>query len=163
MELNVRLSTIPLLRHTLDALNSGFATIMQPLVDYEFTNNKKLQLNLLLTLPEILTSSTLCTVEQLLPINYQNKGHCFGSPLPRADLSLLTCGNKRLVLHNTELDHCFQDDTTILCPANVLNTVSEPHWLGLPWTSDAKLKFTHLHQVLSHCRPLQPKRDVLFT
>jgi len=156
MELNVRLSAIPPLRHTLDALKSGFAAIMQPLVDYEFTNNKKLQLNLLLTLPEIPAGSALCTVEQLLPINYQNKGHCFGGPLPRADLSLLMCGTKRFVLRNTELDRCFQDDTTILCPANVLDTVTEPHWLGLPWTPDAKLQFTQLHQVLSHCLPLQP-------
>ncbi|KAL9955895.1 hypothetical protein ACROYT_G037293 [Oculina patagonica] len=59
-ELNVRLATIPTLVHTLDALKSGFATIIQPLVDYEFQQNKKLQLNLLFTLPEIASSKSLC-------------------------------------------------------------------------------------------------------
>ena len=49
MELNVRL--VRLAAHTLDALKSGFATIIQPLVDYEFQQHKKLQLNLLFTLP----------------------------------------------------------------------------------------------------------------
>lgn len=109
-----------------------------------------------MTIPEIPADSALCTVQQLLPINYRNKGHFFGGPLPRADLSLLTCGNKRFVLRNTKLERCFQDETTILCLANVLNTVSEPQWLGLPRTPSVKLQFTQLHQVVSHCRPSPP-------
>ena len=56
MELNIQLATIPTLVHMLDALKSGFAAIIQPLVDYEYQHNKKLQLNLLFTLPEILSS-----------------------------------------------------------------------------------------------------------
>ena len=36
MELNVRLVAIPTLVYTLDALKSGFAAIIQPLVDYEY-------------------------------------------------------------------------------------------------------------------------------
>ena len=94
MELNVRLvrlAAIPALAHTLDALKSGFATIIQPLVDYEFQQHKKLQLNLLFTLPEISSSKSLCTVEQLRPITYQHKGHCFGGPVSFDDLLLLTC------------------------------------------------------------------------
>ena len=70
MELNVRVAAIPALGHTLDALKSGFATIIQPLVDYEFQQHKKLQLNLLFTLPEISSSKSLCTVEQLRSITY---------------------------------------------------------------------------------------------
>lgn len=65
MELNIRLAAIPAQAHTLDALKSGFATIIQPLVDYEFQQHKKLQLNLLFTLPEISSSKSLRTVEQL--------------------------------------------------------------------------------------------------
>ena len=56
MELNIQLAAIPTLVHMLDALKSGFAVIIQPLVDYEYQHNKKLQLNLLFTLPEILSS-----------------------------------------------------------------------------------------------------------
>ena len=81
MELNVRLAAIPSLAHTLDALKSGFSTIIQPLVDYEFQQHKKMQLNLLFTLPEISSSKSLCTVEQLRPITYQHEGYCFGGPV----------------------------------------------------------------------------------
>lgn len=56
MELNIQLAAIPTLVHMLDALKSGFAVIIQPLVDKEYQHNKKLQLNLLFTLPEILSS-----------------------------------------------------------------------------------------------------------
>ena len=70
MEVNIRVAAIPALAHTLDALKSGFATIIQPLVDYEFQQHKKLQLNLLFTLPEISSSKSLCTVEQLQSITY---------------------------------------------------------------------------------------------
>ena len=65
MALNICLAAIPALAHTLDALKSGFATIIQPLVDYEFQQHKKLPLNLLFTLPEISSLKSLRTVEQL--------------------------------------------------------------------------------------------------
>ena len=106
MELNVRLAAIPALAHTLDALKSGFATIIQPLVDYEFQQHKKLQLNLLFTLPEISPSKSLCTVEQLRPITYQHKGHCFGGPVSFDDLLLLTCDTQRFLLKAPELEKC---------------------------------------------------------
>ena len=70
MELNVRLAAIPTLVPTLDALKSEFAAIIQPLVDYGYQQNKKPQLNLLFTLPEISSSQSLCTIEQLRPITY---------------------------------------------------------------------------------------------
>ena len=82
------------------------------------------------------------------------KNH-FGGPLPRTDLSLLTCGIHRYVLKSTELE-CSQDDTTILCPANALTTVKEPKWLGLPWTPNSRLQFKQTHQILSHCKQLRP-------
>ena len=39
--------------HTIASLKAGFSIIMQPLVDYEFAANKKMQLSLLFTLPEV--------------------------------------------------------------------------------------------------------------
>ena len=130
MELNVRLAAIPTFVHTLDALKSGFAAIIQPLVDHEYQHSEKLQLNLLFTLPEISSSQSLCTIEQLRPITYRHNEHCFGGPLPFDDLLLLTCDKKRFLLRTPELDNCFEDDTTILCPGNLLHTVQQPTWLG---------------------------------
>ena len=136
MELNVRLAAIPALAHTLDVLKSGFATIIQPLVDYEFQQHN-LHLNFLFTLPEIRSSKSLCTVEQLPSIAYQHKGHCFGGPVSFDDLLLLTCDTQRFLLKASELEKCYQDDTTILCPENILHTVQQPTWLGLPWTPNS--------------------------
>ena len=51
---------------TIAALKAGFS-IMQPLVDYEFTANKNMQLNLLFTLPEVSSENALCILEQLVP------------------------------------------------------------------------------------------------
>ena len=101
-ELEIRLAKIPSMAHTITctiaSLKAGFSIIMQPLVDYEFAANKKMQLSLLFTLPEVSSENALCNLEQLVPITYQHNGLCFGGPLPRNDLSLLTCGAKRYVL-----------------------------------------------------------------
>ena len=72
--------------------------------------------------------------------------------MPFDDLLLLTCDNQRYLLKAAELDKCFQDDTTILCPENILHTVQQPTWLGLPWTPNSKLAFKQLHRVLTPCR-----------
>ena len=68
MELEIRLAKIPSMIHKFATLKGGFSIIMQPLVDYEFAANKKLQLNVLFTLPEVSAENTLCTLEQLVPI-----------------------------------------------------------------------------------------------
>ena len=144
MELNVRLAAIPMLVHTLSVRRAQIwlcnSTIMQPLVDYEFQHNKELQLNILLTLPEVSSSKSLCTLEQLKPrITYQHKGHCFGGPLPYDDLLLLTSENERFLLKAPELDKCFQDDTKILCPCRTYPTHSGiPHLAG--YALDAKFQ-----------------------
>lgn len=58
--------------HTIPALKAGFAIIMEPLVDYEFLTNKKMQMNLLFTLPELRASEKAsCTREQLVPMTRQ--------------------------------------------------------------------------------------------
>lgn len=92
----------------------------------------------------------------LVPITYQHNHLCFGGPLPRNDLSLITCDAKRYVLKSTKLGKCSRDDTKILCRTNVLTTVKEPRWLGLLWSPESKLQFQHIHQVFSHCKQIQP-------
>lgn len=58
--------------HTIPALKAGSAIIMEPLVDYEFLTNKKMQMNLLFTLPELRASEKAsCTCEQLVPMTRQ--------------------------------------------------------------------------------------------
>ena len=127
---------------------TGFAAIIQPLVDYEYQHNKELQLNLLSTLLEISSSQSLCTIEQLRPITYKHNEHCFGRPIPFDYLLLLNCDKQRFLLRSPELDKCFHDVTTILCPGNLLHTVLQPTWLGLPCTlsskvSNSSIKFSY--------------------
>ena len=130
---------------------TGFAAIIQPLVDYEYQHNKELQLNLLSTLLEISSSQSLCTIEQLRPITYKHNEHCFGRPIPFDDLLLLNCDKQRFLLRSPELDKCFHDVTTILCPGNLLHTVLQPAWLGLPCTLSSKMAFKQFHQILLQC------------
>ena len=63
-ELEIHLAKIPSMVHTIAALKAGFSIIMQPLVDYEFAANKKMQLNLLFTLPEVSADTAFCIIEQ---------------------------------------------------------------------------------------------------
>ena len=56
------------------------------------------------------------------------------------------------MLKAPELDKCFQDETTILCPEHILHTVEYPSWLGMPWTPSPKIVFNRLHKIVSPCR-----------
>ena len=155
-DLSIKLASVPVLANTLDALKEGFPLIVQPLIDYHLANSRNLQLQLLFTLPTLDQQSAICTMEQLIPLSYQINGKCFGGTMARHDLVLLTCGNKRYVLKQAELDQCFKDETTFLCPADVLSTVENPLWLGLKWTPQTKLSFRHAHSPLPNCNNLRP-------
>ena len=74
----------------------------------------------------------------------------------RYDLTLITCGNTRYVIKNSELRQCNSDDNTYLCPKGLLATVSSPHWLGAKWTPRSKLSFSHAHLPVSNCLSLRP-------
>ena len=89
------MAKIPSMVNTFAALKAGFSIVVLHLVDYEFTANKNMQLNLLFTLPEVSLENALCILEQLAPITYRHNGFCFGGSLPRNDLSLITYGAKR--------------------------------------------------------------------
>ena len=86
------------------------------------------------------------------PITYHHKGHCFGGPVSFDDLLLLTCDTQSFLLKAPELEKCYQDDTTNLRPENILHTVQQPTWLGLPWTPNSKVSFHRFHKIRSHCR-----------
>ena len=112
-------------------LKRWFPLLIEPLVDYHLVNSRNLQLHLLFTLPTLDQGTALCTMEQLVPLSYQTNGKCFGGTIARHDMVLLTCDNKRYVLKQTARDQCFKEETTVVCPADVLSTVEDPLWLGL--------------------------------
>lgn len=155
-DLSIKLASVPSLANTLDALKDGFPLLMEPLIDYHLANSRNMQLHLLFTLPTLDQNAAICTTEQLVPLSYQIKNKCFGGTIARHDLVLLTCDNKRYVLKQAELDQCLKEETTLLCPADVLSTVEDPLWLGLKWTPQTKLSFQHAHSPLPHCHNLRP-------
>jgi len=155
-DLSIMLASVPSLANTLDALKDGFPLLMEPLIDYHLANSRNLQSHLFFTLPTLDQHAAICTMEQLVPLSYQINNKYFGGTIARHDLVLLTCDNKRYVLKQAELDQCFKEETTLLCPADVLSTVENPLWLGLKWTPQTKLSFQHAHSPLPHCRNLRP-------
>ena len=155
-ELTIKLSSVSALANTVDALKDGFPLIIEPLVDYQLSTSRNLQLHLLFTLPTLDTQQAICTIEQLVPLSYQINGKCFGGSLPRHDLVLLTCDNTRYVLKQAELEQCFKGETALLCPANMLSTLENPLWLGLKWTPQTRLTFNHAHTLLPNCNTLRP-------
>lgn len=74
--------------------------------------------------------------------------------MARCDMVLLTCDNKRYVLKQSELEKCLHEETTVLCPVDVLSTVKNPIWLGLSWTPQTKVPFNHTHFPLPNCHIL---------
>ena len=155
-ELTIKLSSVSALANTVDALKDGFPLIIEPLVDYQLSTSRNLQLHLLFTLPTLDTQQAICTIEQLVPLSYQIDGKCFGGSLTRHDLVLLTCDNTRYVLKQAELEQCFKGETALLCPANMLSTLENPLWLGLKWTPQTRLTFNHAHTLLPNCNTLRP-------
>ena len=59
--------------------------MMDPLVDFHFTTPRAIQIHLLFMLPEIDSSESLCTTEQLFPVSYQHDGVWYGGSIVRQD------------------------------------------------------------------------------
>lgn len=91
-----------------------------------------------------------------LSIAYQVNNKCFGGTIACHDLVLLTCKNKRYIVKKADLEQCLHGQTTVLCPANVLSTVENPFWLGLKWTPQSKIPFSHSHTPWTNCHTLRP-------
>ena len=153
-DLQVKLSTASGLANTIDALKSGFALLMEPLIDYQLDPSRTMNLHIMLTLPTLDTKDAFCSMEHLVPLTYKVNNSCYGGTMARHDLVLLTCGNKRYVVKQTDLQQCLRDQTTVLCPVNVLSTVKNPSWLGLKWTPQTRLSFNHAHFKRPNCHAL---------
>lgn len=91
-----------------------------------------------MSVPEITSTNHLCTIEHLSPISINISGTCYTGPVTQKDLVLITCENSQKLITTEALNKCFKDDTTVLCPSNVLQTVSNIDWLGFPWNANQK-------------------------
>ena len=154
-EIALKLSSDPTLQLAIHALKNGFSLMLNPLVDVQFPSARQLRLHLLFTLPVLTASQAICTIQQLVPIIYRIDGRCYSGTIPRQDLLLLICEDKRFVIKNTELAHCRQNSETILCPRDLLATVDSPIWLGEKWSPNSKFSFHHAHSPISNCNNLR--------
>ena len=119
-------------------------------------NTLRLQISILLTIPEIVKDNDFCVLEYITPLKYNISNTCYVGPLTRSDLALVSCPDRRFLLPVGALDSCFQDDTTLVCPHSVLRKTYGPDWLGLPWTPSTKMSFPRLHSAALDCSNLHP-------
>ena len=150
-DIRARLSTLPFLALTTKGFNSGFPLLIEPMVDCSFSDSKNFVLNILFTVPEIPDENSFCTLEYVTPIKYNVSGTCYTGPITRHDLALVTCPDSRFLLPTTSLSKCFHDDSTYLCPQQVLALVNTTSWLGMPWTPASKLPFLRTHKKAADC------------
>ena len=149
-----QLTLIPSLHTTVGALESGYPLLMQPFVDYQFDLTKSMGVNVLFTLPELVSDHAFCTIEYLLPLKYNISGTCFQGPITRDELALLRCPHTDYILHRTLLNKCYHANAAFVCPQNILQRVNDTRWLGLPWNAHSKVNFVRRHQQASDCSNL---------
>ena len=126
------------------------------MVDVEH-DGRKLNVNIMLLAPEIVDKNNFCVVEHLTPLKFNLSGTCFtGSAQHWSNLALITCPNAKPVISVALLDRCFSSEVGLLCPKNVLRTITSLHWLGFAWNPELKLSVLRNHLSSSNCQHLQP-------
>ena len=75
-ELKIKLSSVSALANAVDAPKDGFPLIIEPLVDYQLSTSRNLQLHLLFILPTLKAKQAICTIGwlQSVPLSYQING-----------------------------------------------------------------------------------------
>ncbi|XP_020896015.1 uncharacterized protein LOC110234945, partial [Exaiptasia diaphana] len=154
-EISQQLSSDSNMKNTELALKSGFSLLINPMIDYVYTD-KGLHVNILLTLPEIGAQHSMCAVEYLEPVVYNISGQCYSGPIDQDNLALITCADSRSIVRVDTLAKCFQDNHNFVCPSQVLRQVTSVDWLGLPWNRYTKLPFARTHQKIDDCSSLYP-------
>ena len=99
----------------IDALHTGYPLLVQPLVNYQYTQ-AALKLNILITVPYIKDHNDICTLQYLIPVKYNISGICYTGPVTRHDLALIVCPNSRTVIRTDTLNKCLRQDEMFLCP-----------------------------------------------
>lgn len=154
-EISARLDTDQSMSITTKALKEGFPLLINPFVNIEHTG-KQLDVSVLFTIPEISSLNSFCTVELLSPIKYNILGTCYSGPISYDNLALITCSNTRSLVKIESLAKCFQQENTLLCPTNILQTIHDIEWLGFPWKPASQVPFHRNHDVARDCTNLNP-------
>ena len=136
-------------------LNDGFPLLVNPMVDIEHSS-EKLELSILLTIPQLTSNKALCTVEYLSPVKYNISGTCYTGPILTDNLILITCPDTKAIVKADSLVKCHQQDNSLLCPSHILRPVHDLTWLGLPWSAESHMTFPRHHQPADDCSHLIP-------
>ena len=150
-----KLNSEPALRLAVAALEEGLSVLASPMVDVEH-DGRNLNVNILLLAPEIVDKNNFCVVEHLTPLKFNLSGTCFTGPVQQSNLALITCPNAKQVVSVDALDRCFSSEVGLLCPKNVLRTITSLQWLCFAWNPELKLSFPRNHLSASNCQHLQP-------
>lgn len=140
---------------TENALKEGFPLLVNPLVNIEHTG-KQLDLSILFTVPGIPNMRSFCTEEYLSPIKYNTSGTCYTGPITYNDLALITCSNTKSLIKAVSVEKCYQEDSSLLCPQNILQPIHNIAWLGFPWNPSSQMSFPRHHQQARDCSGLHP-------
>ena len=140
---------------TENALKEGFPLLVNPLVNIEHTG-KQLDLSILFTVPGIPNMRSFCTEEYLSPIKYNTSGTCYTGPITYNDLALITCSNTKSLIKAVSVEKCYQEDSSLICPQNILQPIHNIAWLGFPWNPSSQMSFPRHHQRARDCSGLHP-------
>ena len=149
------LSQDPSMIISAQTLTDGFPLLVNPIVDMEHSDNH-LELDILITIPELTSDKAICTVEYLSPVKYNISGTCYTGPIIADNLALITCADTKTIVRADSLAKCYQEDDSLLCPYHILRPVHDLSWLGLPWTSKTHMSFSRHHQPAQDCNHLIP-------
>ena len=108
-------------------------------------------MHILFTLPHIRDKLSICTTENLTPLQYKISKTCYSGPITRQELTLITCTNTKTILPADTLVKCYSADNTFLCPENVLTFARDVAWLGVPWSPQTHMDFSRTHRT-TKCR-----------
>ena len=86
------------LRSIVSALKRGLSVLASPMVDVKH-DGRKLNVNILVIAPEILSSNNFCVVEHLTPLKFNLSGTCYTGPVRQTNLALTTCPDSKALFH----------------------------------------------------------------
>lgn len=150
-----RLALDPTMTFTSQALSEGFPLLINPMVDIEHQGTH-IEAGVLLTIPEIASLNSFCTIEYLSPIKFNSSNVCYTGPVTKLNLVIITCPNSRRLITTEALQKCYRGTNALICPANILNLATNISWLGYPFNRDTKLTFPRNHVPAKDCSNLHP-------
>ena len=136
-ELSAQHSTIPSLKATVNALDSGFPLHIRPILDYDFSVTSKFKINILFIVPS-LPANNFCTVQSLTPSTpsqHNISGVCFTGLLSCEDVMLVTCPTQHYFVNPAALRKCYTTSEAVLCPKSLLHKATYRDWLSFDFST----------------------------